>query len=53
MMHLKKNDHRWDDKGIENSTHGFDSKLDNNDNSNKNIKKGRWYSEYETLRIDN
>ena len=21
-------------------------KLDNNDNSNKNIKKGRWYSEY-------
>jgi len=49
----EKNDHRLDDKGIDNNTRGSDSKLDNNDNSNKNIKKGRWYSEYETLRIDN
>jgi predicted acylesterase/phospholipase RssA len=42
----EKNDHRLDDKGIDNSTVGYDSKLDNNENSNKNIKKGRWYSEY-------
>lgn len=42
----EKIDLRLDDKGIDNSTRSYDSKLDNNDNSNKNIKKGRWYSEY-------
>ena len=35
----EKNDHRLDNKDIYNSTRGSDSKLDNNDNSNKKLDK--------------